>query len=170
MDNSVQNEELEIPKTNWKQGYILASVVFAIWILSAIAVYFVSSKWEVRGQFGDMFGAINALFSGLAFAGLIYTIILQREELALQRKELVLTRDELKRSAEAQEEASKALNAQLNSMTITAKINALSTLIDYYKHAASKDSIYNNYPDRMNAESKARELTRQIEKYMAEIK
>ena len=44
--------------------------------------------WAHRGQFGDMFGAINALFSGLAFAGLIITILLQRKELSAQQGEL----------------------------------------------------------------------------------
>lgn len=33
-----------------------------------------------RGLFGDMFGAMNALFSGLAFAGIVYTILFQRAE------------------------------------------------------------------------------------------
>jgi len=43
-----------------------------------------------------MFGAINSLFSGLALAGVIYTIHLQKNELSLQRKELKLNRRELK--------------------------------------------------------------------------
>ncbi len=47
------------------------------------------------GLFGDQFGAVNALFSGLAFAGLIYTILLQKEELKAQREELRYTRDEI---------------------------------------------------------------------------
>ena len=47
-----------------------------------------------RGAFGDMFGSINALFSGLAFGGIIFTILLQRKELKLQRKELRDTRKE----------------------------------------------------------------------------
>lgn len=47
-----------------------------------------------RGTFGDMFGSANAIFSGLAFAGLIYTILLQKEELGLQRTELKETRNE----------------------------------------------------------------------------
>lgn len=47
------------------------------------------------GQVGDMFGAVNAPFTGLAFAGVIITIILQRDELSLQRDELRLTREEL---------------------------------------------------------------------------
>lgn len=52
--------------------------------------------WEQRAAFGSMFGAVNALFAGLAFAGLIYTILLQRAELKA-------TRIELARAAKAQE-------------------------------------------------------------------
>jgi hypothetical protein len=48
------------------------------------------------GEFGDMFGGLNALFSGFAFVGLIYAILLQRRELQLQREELEDTRAELK--------------------------------------------------------------------------
>lgn len=40
----------------------------------------------VRGQFGDKFGAINALFSGFAFAGIIFTIYLQRLDLRKTRE------------------------------------------------------------------------------------
>src|ERR1039458_9822328 len=42
-----------------------------------------------QGQFGDMFGAVNALFTALAFAGLIYTVLLQRDQLALQQQEII---------------------------------------------------------------------------------
>lgn len=47
-----------------------------------------------RGTFGDMFGSVNALFSGLALAGIIITILLQKKELTLQREELSETRKE----------------------------------------------------------------------------
>ena len=59
-------------------------------------------SWAERVQFGTpsltaiAFGAINALFSGLAFASLFWTIGMQREQLKLQRTELSLQRDELK--------------------------------------------------------------------------
>lgn len=43
-----------------------------------------------------MFGSVNALFSGLALAGIIFTILLQRKELGYQRNELRLTREEFK--------------------------------------------------------------------------
>jgi len=86
---------------------------------------------EARAQFGDMFGAVNALFSGLAFLGIIYTIYLQRNELALQRGELKLTRDELNRSAQAQEKSEEALSRQAESLRVTAKLNGLSSMMQF---------------------------------------
>jgi hypothetical protein len=71
---------------------ILLLTVTAAWCMS----WYLLKDLSDRGAFGDMFGAINALFSGLAFAGVIYAIFLQRNELSLQRTELELTRGELK--------------------------------------------------------------------------
>ena len=79
-----------------KKWLLLFFVVFILWAGSAIVIRYVlpfvpedsESIWSVRGTFGDMFGAVNALFSGLAFAGMIITLILQRKEFALQREEL----------------------------------------------------------------------------------
>ncbi|MCK9618997.1 MAG: putative phage abortive infection protein [Methylobacter sp.] len=88
------------------------------WILPVL-VFFIVGIWGTsgfllidnpdRGTIGDMFGAVNALFSGLAFAGLIYTIFLQKNELGLQRKELELTREELR----GQRETMQAQNEQI---------------------------------------------------------
>jgi len=102
---------------------------FAIYFL---AVSYVYSDMATRGQFGDMFGGLNAFFSGLAFLGVIYAIILQREELSLQRKELELTRKELKRTAEAQEKSEAALSKQAASLKITAKLNGKSAILQHY--------------------------------------
>ena len=46
-------------------------------------------------EFGDSAGATNGLFSALAFAGVIYAIFLQKDELSLQRQELKNTRKEI---------------------------------------------------------------------------
>ncbi len=64
-------------------------------VLCWIGLGFYASIQPEPGVFGDMFGFVNALFSGLAFAGLIYAIWLQRIELRLQRRELEATREEL---------------------------------------------------------------------------
>lgn len=53
---------------------------------------------EKYGTFGDTYGALNTLFSGLAFAVLIITMLMQRQELKEQRKELAQQRDEVKKS------------------------------------------------------------------------
>jgi hypothetical protein len=69
----------------------LLLLVTLIWALSGWFLY----SDPNRGTFGDMFGAANSLFSGLAFAALIFTVWMQREELNLQRRELELTREEI---------------------------------------------------------------------------
>lgn len=73
-------------------------VAFCVVVVLWGATWFFLAPLEAtdRGTFGDMFGVVNALFSGLAFATLIYTMFLQREELRLQRIELQATRDEMK--------------------------------------------------------------------------
>lgn len=75
-----------------KTPYIVFGVISAVWVIYWLVLVLTiknyNHDWQVRGLFGDMFGAINALFSGLAFAGLIITILLQREELKAQKEEL----------------------------------------------------------------------------------
>lgn len=89
------------------------------------------------GQSADAFGAVNALFTGLAFFGVLLTIVLQRHELALQREELELTRVELKGSKEAQEHQATILQQ-------TARLNALIALTTHaaksYDNAITLDA------------------------------
>ena len=84
---------------------IVTFVLLLIWIGGACLIFKNFDSWETRGQFGDMFGAVNALFSSLALIGVIVAILIQRKELTLQREELALTRKELSRSAKAQEQS-----------------------------------------------------------------
>ena len=96
-------------------SWILILGVVSIVLLYAGFLVFVTwpiSEYSIQnsGVFGDSFGLLTSLFSGLAFAGLIITILMQREELALQRQELNLTRKELigqKQEMKAQNETLK---------------------------------------------------------------
>jgi len=121
-------------ETKAKSGLLILMIliVVVIWILSSFLIIFGLDNWSDRGTFGDLFGAVNALFSGLAFAGLIYTIVLQKQDLELQRKEIALNRTELKKTSKAQQHSEKALIEQVEQMKIASKLNALKTLIDYY--------------------------------------
>lgn len=58
------------------------------------------NKADEAGQFGDQYGALNCFISGLAFIGLVLTLILQREDLNMQRKEMEDTRIEFKKQTE----------------------------------------------------------------------
>lgn len=65
------------------------ALLWSIWPIEEISV-------AKSGVFGDSFGALNALFSGLAFGGLLITVLYQREDLGLTKQELKLTREEIK--------------------------------------------------------------------------
>lgn len=81
-------------------------VIFPIVLIIIISISFpfvinyFFNNWSTSGAFGDTFGALNSLFSGLAFTGLIITILIQRTELKNQFKELQLQRQEMKKTRE----------------------------------------------------------------------
>lgn len=131
-------ENISIKQDKLSGLYILLIIVFIIWILSLFILPLFYPELSNRGLFGDSFGAINSLFSGLAFAGIIFTILLQKKELALQRQELKDTRKELERSATAQEKSETQQKRQSDNLKITAKLNALSSLVDFYSNIEAK--------------------------------
>lgn len=99
----------------------LLYLIVAIILIFLLYWYFVSTAVGTAqdgGFFGDMFGGLNALFSGLAFAVIVYSIFQQRKEIENQDKALSLQRQEMART---QAELAK-----------TAKLNALSILASTY--------------------------------------
>lgn len=42
-----------------------------------------------RGQFGDSFGVLNSLFTGLGFGGLVVTLLLQQKQLRQQESQII---------------------------------------------------------------------------------
>ena len=103
-------------KISYKPLIVGSIIIIAIWAFSFLAIRMIFIDYPKMGQFGDLFGSINALFSGLAFAGLIYTIYLQNNEL----KD---THDEIIKSAKKQ-------GLQLHLDTLNAKLIAYSTILN----------------------------------------
>lgn len=103
-----QKDTINIKRIIW----IVGIVILVLWGGSWLALYLFYDQPTDRGTFGDMFGAVNALFSGLAFAGLIVTLLYQKEELQLQREELAQTREELKGQKEEFKEQNETLKRQ----------------------------------------------------------
>lgn len=96
-------------------------LIYVAWPIDEISI-------NKAGVFGDSFGILTSLFSALAFAGMIITILLQKEELGLQRKELSDTRQEIR----AQKEILSTQNFNDN----------FYRLLDYYKGNLSNVVVY----------------------------
>lgn len=69
---------------------VVAGVFFTIASYAGLVLYLTwpISEFSIAksGTFGDSFGVVTSLFSGLAFAGIILTILLQRQELTESRE------------------------------------------------------------------------------------
>lgn len=163
--------ESVIPKYrggHMKKRYIVTVIILIIglWLGSW---YFIP-KWYggnlEAGTFGDMFGAVNALFSGLAFVGLIYTILVQREELKEQRKSIAMQTEELSlqrqaiemqteemkgqkaeaaRSADQLERQQQLMNYQLTLSTVNDLIKLKNIIIKEYKYIYVSLDNFNQY-------------------------
>ncbi|MBT9449803.1 hypothetical protein ICN84_06900 [Akkermansia glycaniphila] len=121
MSTSNQQEHDTSSDKEIKSGHIWASGIIVGLIAIVTCVCFPSILWEWGtphkaedtnfGTFGDQYGALNTLFSGLAFTGLIVTILLQRQDLKQQCIEMREARAEAaKQTKEAK--AQTALMAQ----------------------------------------------------------
>ena len=69
---------------------LVALVFIAVVGLWAGSYFYITKNYGAFqwGIIGDLFGAINALFSGLAFAGVVVALFLQRKDLKLQQQHL----------------------------------------------------------------------------------
>lgn len=134
-----EQRDSETPSVS--KGWIIAGISVFVFLFSLPALVLFFSKAEVTqtGAFGDTYGVLNALFSAMAFAGVIISLLMQRQELRLQRKELSLqreelslTREELKKSAKAQEQSAVALAKQAESLLLAAELNSINARIEVY--------------------------------------
>lgn len=99
---NMANDSQESIEKKWLRTFFW---IVAFVLIVQVGGYTGIQAWQgdqQRGSFGDMFGAINTLFSGLAFAALIVTVLMQREELKLQFDELEKSRKEFEKTAAAQ--------------------------------------------------------------------
>lgn len=94
----------EVEPNTWFAWVLSIVICLDVWIIGAVITHAWASWFFThcneddnnKALFGDSFGAVNALISAFAFAGMIVAFILQRYELKLQRKELQMTREEMK--------------------------------------------------------------------------
>jgi hypothetical protein len=113
MANTDSDPNLEASRDSYRPFVLASGGILVASILYAVIVWLMIDSPEARNAFGGMFGGLAALFSGLAFAGVIYALHLQRQELQLQRAEMVKTREQLEAQAQAQIASEEALRRQV---------------------------------------------------------
>lgn len=115
----------ETKQLNWRLIILGGFLVFAVWAGSGGLIWYFCHETVTYGIFGDMFGAINALFSGWAFLGLIFAIILQKQQLEEQRHEIMDQRI-------AQQQSADTLQKQFAIAQFSAEIEAFNHIIVGY--------------------------------------
>jgi hypothetical protein len=120
----------KVPSISKSTVILVIVAVTAAWILLGfILPLCFSDTWSEQGQFGDQFGSVNALFSGLAFAGLLIAILQQRIEIKQSKVQTQIMREELEALKGEQEQTQ-----QLSALQIQA--TCYSTLLE--AHVASE--------------------------------
>jgi hypothetical protein len=73
----------------------LLAVITVVIVVVLYASFIIYMTWPIStytvdkaGVFGDSFGILTAIFSGLAFAGVVWTVLTQLEELRITRYQL----------------------------------------------------------------------------------
>lgn len=112
-----------------KAGRVVALLVAVILGIMGANWWYASLEGE-RGTFGDMFGASNALFSGLAFAGVAYAIILQRAEVAIARAGLAASQAIQREQARLTQVQQEALARQMFEGTFFKLLDLFVHLVD----------------------------------------
>lgn len=141
-------------------------LIIGLWIIYFLFIHKYIPELADQGLFGDSFGALNTLFTGLAFAGVIISLILQKKELELQRKELELTRIELSKSAESQESLSSSNRKQVIFLEKTARLNALTASLEFWINKKDKDM---NFLERQTIEFSIEKTHERIDNILAQL-
>lgn len=130
------SDELKESGPRFFVGVFLVAVLLVIviwigtyWAVPCLAENFSGAK---AGQFGDMFGVVAALFSGLAFAGIVVTLLMQNQELRLQRRDM---------------NRSIAQQAYLGKVThLTSQFNAHATLLKHHDNIIENQKLAGKDP------------------------
>lgn len=119
--------------------FFLALIVIVLWVISIVLMIGVYGIPKSASEAGDMFGGVNALFSGLALAGVIFTVWLQTLDVKTNQENL---------------------NNSIESHRLSLEIMALSALIQEADCALSRYERWEkseNSGDYSTAKAKVRE-------------
>ena len=110
--------------------WLLVGVLCAWLIFGTFPYWGLGFPFESAGTFGDTFGFVNTLFTGLAMGMMVIAIMLQTRELHLQREEIDESQKIWRQTTEAQTKSTEALERQADSLFLAGYLNGLIALKD----------------------------------------
>ena len=153
-------------KTDAQHNSLLDETWFAFAMLALIAAIVCGLWWNVprwagtglkaatdAGTFGDSFGSVNALFTGLAFSGVVFSLLLQQRQIRLQRQDFLSQLEEMRGSKETLQTQNILLTVQNQLMRGQTDISILEIEVQAMQLEAQIDELELN---RMGAESGGR--------------
>ena len=153
-------------------GLLLVGIIMGVCFVALRAAYPDISE---RGAFGDQFGVVNTLVTGVGFFGIVMSILLQSRDLTTQTEALKVQQEaiqqqilefqeqkkEMRRSAEAQEKAAKAQDRANELAVRTLQFEAVKQRLSFamirYQQAGAERSA------RADAHGLVLELINQLE-------
>lgn len=73
-------------RTWWTLPIAAMFGIFAAFYAGLIPLH--GANLSEHGQFGDSFGVLNSLYTGLGFGGLVVTLVLQQKQISQQEKQI----------------------------------------------------------------------------------
>lgn len=128
-------------RKNHLYSYVIG--VFITFFIYWLFAWIISKDRAEAGTFGDQFGGLNAIISGLAFVGLFISLQLQRKELRLQREDLRLQRGEMRMARQEAEHQTEQFIAQVKLGRNSNFANEFFQRLSLLK-SIEKDLVYNN--------------------------
>lgn len=170
------------PKLRWIVYAVVGVII--LWLLNAAVGLYLDN--DHRGVFGDTFGAVNALFSGLAFAGVTYAILMQRYEVALAKDDARATKkilDDQTAHLDGQNKHERKKSFEDTFFRMLSLLMDVSESVFYTSYSsqgvehlkgrqaisAIADEIYNGNPWNSSAEVYELELDKFVKRYGANL-
>jgi len=123
---------------------------------------------EFRAQFGDSYGVLNTLFSGLAFTGIIFSILIQSRELKATNKSFEDLAAESEKQRLQFEKQSNVMDRQLFEGTFFQLIKLHNEVVESISKKAFNDFEHQVFKGRSALESISKEWDHTVKSYRFE--
>lgn len=133
----------------------------------AIKYFNVPGENSKEALFGDSFGAVNALISAFAFAGVIVSMYLQRKDLELQRKSLDVQQEELKQNTQALNDQKAEFEIQNKTLKLQRFENTFFNMLSLQQEIVNNIKTSYNETNFSQHELQKRGLTENKEKFIS---